>query len=74
MADTSLLTECVLPGCKTPVALVGDVCDGCREAFGDMLVAPPDARRMTAEEIAERDRSVHNVYAWQAMRRSGRNG
>jgi hypothetical protein len=74
MSDRTLLAECVLPGCKTPVVLVGDVCDGCRTAFGDMLVIDPDAPRMTAEEIAERDRGVHNVYAWRAMQRSGRSG
>ncbi|SUA47242.1 Uncharacterised protein [Nocardia africana] len=68
----SLFAACVLPGCTTPVALVGDACEGCRTAFGDMLVITPGARRMTAEEIAERDRGVHNVYAWQAMQR-GRN-
>jgi hypothetical protein len=71
--NIALLADCVLPGCKTPVALVGDVCQACRTAFGDMLVITPDARRMTAEEIAERDRSVHNIYAWQAMQRSDRN-
>ncbi|MGW4325423.1 hypothetical protein ACWEKR_05975 [Nocardia sp. NPDC004573] len=66
MADT-LFASCVLPGCHTPVALVGDVCDGCVEAFGPMLKHDPGGRRMTAEEIAERDRSVHNVYAWRRM-------
>lgn len=60
----SLLADCVLPGCQTPVAEVGDACQGCRDAFGPMLRMDPGAPRMTAEEIAERDRSVHNVYTW----------
>ncbi|MBW0270765.1 hypothetical protein ATM97_07025 [Nocardia sp. MH4] len=68
LAD-SLLVECVLPGCRTPVVTVGEPCDGCVEAFGPMLVCDPGAPRMTADEIAERDRSVHNVYVWQAMKR-----
>jgi hypothetical protein len=34
-----------------------------------MLSYDPDGPGLTAEEIAERDRSVHNVYAWQAMQR-----
>jgi hypothetical protein len=46
------------------VAEVGDACQGCRDAFGPMLRMDPGAPRMTAEEIAERDRSVHNVYTW----------
>lgn len=65
----TLLTSCVLPGCRTPVALVGDACDGCIQAFGPMLRHDPDGQRMTADEIAERDRSIHNVYAWQAEQR-----
>ena len=65
----ALLTSCVLPGCRTPVVLVGDACDGCVEAFGPMLRIDRGGRRMTAEEIAERDRSIHNVYTWQAEQR-----
>lgn len=61
-----LFPECVLPGCYTLVASTGDACDGCRTDFGDMLVIHPDAPRMTAEEIAERDRGIRDVYAFRA--------
>lgn len=65
----SLLAECALPGCHTPMATVGHPCDGCRTAFGSMLVYDPNGPGLTAEQIAERDRSVHEAYAWQAAQR-----
>ncbi|EGD23948.1 hypothetical protein A6F59_11005 [Prescottella equi] len=57
-----LLPDCVLPGCRQPVATVGEPCDGCRDAFGDML-QPTDRPLLTAHQIAERDRTVEHAYA-----------
>lgn len=57
-----LLPDCVLPGCRQPVATVGEPCNGCREAFGDQL-RQTDGPAMTADEIDARDRTVERVYA-----------
>ncbi|WP_087587356.1 hypothetical protein [Prescottella equi] len=58
----TLLPDCVLPGCRQPVATVGEPCDGCRAAFGDML-QPADSPLLTAHQIAARDRTVEHAYA-----------
>jgi hypothetical protein len=57
-----LLPDCVLPGCRQPVATVGEPCDGCRAAFGDQL-RQTDGPAMTADEIEARDRTVELAYA-----------
>lgn len=57
------LPVCAIPGCTTPVGEWGLPCDGCRKAFGDMLIETPGAHRMTEAEIAERDGYVHRQYA-----------
>lgn len=56
-----LLPDCVLPGCRQPVAVVGQPCDGCRAAFGHML-QPSTGPAMTADEITARDRTVERAY------------
>lgn len=61
MNGHGLFTDCVIPGCDHPVAQVGDVCETCRNAFGWMLTGVPN--RLTAEELAERDRVVAATYA-----------
>lgn len=58
-----LFSECVLPGCHTLVATLGEPCQGCRDAFGDMLVSYPDRPPLTAADIAERDRATRAAYA-----------
>lgn len=58
----TLLSACVLPGCRTPVATVGEPCDGCLAAFGDQL-RQTDGPAMTAFEIEARDRSIEQTYA-----------
>ncbi|AVJ50273.1 hypothetical protein I5J36_gp57 [Mycobacterium phage Mendokysei] len=64
MTDT-LFASCVLPGCQNLVAEVGGPCDDCLAAFGPMLVRNEGGRRMTAEQIAERDSYVSAAYALQ---------
>ncbi|MBM4685619.1 hypothetical protein GS532_17505 [Rhodococcus hoagii] len=59
----TLLPDCVLPGCRQPVATVGEPCDGCRAAFGDMLQHNPVADPMTAEQIHERDHGTRHAQA-----------
>lgn len=61
---TALFPPCVIPGCPNPVAAVGEPCGGCRTAFGPMLRQTP-GRRLTADEIDERDRGVRAAYALQ---------
>ncbi len=58
---TALLASCVLPGCSTLVAQAGEACDGCRTAFGEMLVLT-DRPAMTAEDIDRRDIEVTQAY------------
>lgn len=58
----TLLPDCVLPGCRQPVAVVGEPCDGCRAAFGGML-QPTDRPPLTAHQIEARDRTVEHAYA-----------
>jgi hypothetical protein len=61
-----MFPDCVLPGCRNPVAEHGDACSGCVTQFGDML-RPAD--RLTADEIQERDRDVRQQYAAQRQTR-----
>lgn len=61
---TALFADCVIPGCPNPVSTVGEPCGDCRTAFGPMLQQTP-GRRLTAEDIAERDQYVHTAYALQ---------
>lgn len=67
----ALFPSCVLPGCTTPVAHVGEPCGRCLDAFGDML-QPTDQPALTAEQIAERDSTVHNAYQVQRWIREGK--
>lgn len=66
----TLTTPCVVHACTQPVAQIGDVCDTCRTAFGDMLVT--DGRTpMTEAEIAERDSATtRQLHAQQIVRRA----
>ncbi|MCQ4119860.1 hypothetical protein [Rhodococcus tibetensis] len=61
MTAPGLFPDCVLPGCRQPVAKIGDTCDTCRTAFGAFL--RPTEAALTATEIAERDRVVAATYA-----------
>ncbi|MFD4294168.1 hypothetical protein ACFWQG_13205 [Rhodococcus sp. NPDC058532] len=61
MTALGLFVDCVLPGCASPVASVGEVCGGCRTAFGDQLRAT-GRPALTADEVAERDRSTRLAY------------
>lgn len=60
--ESMLFPDCVIPGCPNPVTAVGDACGDCVAAFGPMLRPGP---RLTADEIAERDRGVRAAYALQ---------
>ncbi len=60
-----LFPACVIPGCRNPVAAVGDPCGDCRTAFGPML--RPGGDRLTEAEITQRDRGVRAAYALQQM-------
>lgn len=57
-----LTTPCVIPGCRTPLVHVGDVCESCRCSFGDYLHAT-DAPRLTQTQIDARDHAVRATYA-----------
>jgi hypothetical protein len=61
------LPSCALPGCRVVVAEPGDVCPGCRAAFGDYLAPVERDPEVTAEEVAARysarDDVVRAVYA-----------
>ena len=70
-AQMPLIPPCTIPGCKTPVAEWGEVCDGCVAAFGDML--RPGRVPITEYEIRERDAYVRAEYA-QQLRLSQRTG
>lgn len=65
MNALTLTPECVLPGCHEPAILAGDACQGCRDAFGPMLVERPDLPGLTAESIEARDGKVRAAYAQQ---------
>lgn len=58
--NLTLTADCVLPGCRQPVATAGDACDGCQNAFGDML--QPTGHRLTPEAILERDQATTAAY------------
>jgi hypothetical protein len=64
-----MFPDCVIPGCRNPVAEVGEACSECVREFGTMLRHNADGRRLTAAEIAERDSYIHQQYAFQAMLR-----
>lgn len=55
-----MFPDCVLPGCRNPVAEHGDACTDCQRSFGSML--RPGAR-LTAAQIDERDTQVRRAYA-----------
>lgn len=61
------LPSCALPGCLVVVAAPGDVCPGCRTAFGDYLAPVERAPEVTAEDVAARyaarDEAVRAAYA-----------
>jgi hypothetical protein len=57
-----MFPDCVLPGCRNPVADHGDACAACTTAFGPML--QPGAR-ITEREITRRDAEVRAAYAMQ---------
>lgn len=58
----TLLPDCVLPGCRQPVATIGEPCDGCRVAFGHML-QPTTRPALTSEQIHERDHGTRQAAA-----------
>jgi hypothetical protein len=58
---------CVIPGCRNPVATVGEPCQPCRTAFGPLLIENPDAPLLTADEIAARDCETDLAYARRRM-------
>jgi hypothetical protein len=55
------MTNCVIPGCLTPVDAAGETCDDCITAFGTWL-RPTDTAPMTAEQIRDRDAYVERAY------------
>lgn len=57
-----MFPDCVLPGCRNPVAHHGDACADCCRAFGPMLQAGP---RLTEGQIARLDAGVRAAYAMQ---------
>lgn len=66
-----LLSTCVLPGCTIPVVHVGEPCERCQTAFGDLL-QPTDGPAMTAEQISRRDSATRNAYQVQRWIRGER--
>lgn len=54
-----MFDDCVLPGCRNPVAEPGDACRSCVTAFGTMLRPGP---RLSVEQIVERDVQVRAAY------------
>lgn len=62
MKPPSLFPDCVLPGCRAPVAHSGDACPGCCTAFGEYLQVSADRPALTADLIAERDAHVLATY------------
>ena len=52
-----MFTDCVIPGCRNPVAVTGDACNTCRTAFGPYLTFTRDDA-LTAQQIADRDSPV----------------
>ncbi|MGE2733812.1 hypothetical protein [Mycolicibacterium vaccae] len=63
------LPSCVLPGCSTPVGVWGDVCGGCRDAFGPLLRHNPDGELLTQAAIEDRDTQVRAAYQKQRTTR-----
>lgn len=58
----TLLPDCVLPGCRNPVAAIGAPCEECRSIFGDMLQHNPDGVPMTEDAIIARDLDTREMY------------
>lgn len=56
------LPTCVLPGCGQQVGDWGLPCQGCIDAFGPIIQHEPGGRRMTAEEIDDRDAGTRLAY------------
>ena len=54
------MPDCVIPGCTSPVWQHGDTCTECVALFKNMLRATD--KRMTEQEISERDQQVRNIY------------
>ncbi|QBC87943.1 hypothetical protein B6K05_023330 [Mycobacterium avium subsp. hominissuis] len=64
-----MFPDCVIPGCRNPVASIGEPCGECRRVFGNMLRHNADGHTLTEEEIRERDSFVHRAYALQRSAR-----
>lgn len=62
MTTQLALPTCVLPGCDQPVGDWGLPCQGCIDAFGPMIQHLPGGRRLTAEEIEDRDTGIRLAY------------
>jgi len=54
------MTDCVIPGCINVVWQHGDTCTECVALFKNMLRETD--KRMTEQEITERDQQVRNIY------------
>ncbi len=62
------LPTCVLPGCDQQVGDWGIPCQGCIDAFGPIIQHEPEGRRMTAEEIEDRDTGTRRAYRTARLR------
>ena len=54
------MPDCVIPGCVNPVWQHGDTCIECVALFKNILRETD--KRMTEQEITERDQHVRAVY------------
>ncbi|MCK8673924.1 hypothetical protein M1M07_22795 [Rhodococcus sp. HM1] len=62
MTAESLFAECIIPGCKQPVADELTPCDTCRTIFGPMLQEHDRPPSYTAADLAERDADTAAAY------------
>ncbi|MGW0021599.1 hypothetical protein ACWDUD_25065 [Rhodococcus sp. NPDC003382] len=62
MTAESLFAECIIPGCKQPVADELTPCDTCRTIFGPMLQEHDRPPSYTAADLAERDAETAAAY------------
>jgi hypothetical protein len=65
----SVIPECVLPGCREKVDIVGRPCAGCLDlttALGPLL-RPVEGPPMTEQAIVERDAEVAEAYRQQQL-------